>query len=94
MPTTPATSKSHLSLLDDSPMMPEGGEQSHGDNSRVSSPPKPCSNEDLLQGQYDSILEQGSKWKSQMEGVRDELLLLQIKNAILLDDLTMAGADV
>jgi hypothetical protein len=93
MPTTPATSKSHLSLLDDSPM-PEDGEQSNGDNSRVSSSPKPYSNEELLQGQYDAILVQASKWKSQMEGVRDELLLLQIKNAILLDDLTMAGADV
>lgn len=40
---------------------------------------------------YDALLDQASKWKSQVEATRDDLYLLQVKNAILLDELTMVG---
>lgn len=47
-----------------------------------------------ISGEFDALLDQASKWKSQMEGLRDELLILQLKNAILLDNLTMAAVDM
>jgi hypothetical protein len=40
------------------------------------------------------VLEQAEKWKTGVEKVRDDLMILRMKNAILLDSLTMAGADL
>ena len=44
--------------------------------------------------QYQGILNEATKWQAQLEVTRDDMYLLQIKNAVLLDNLTMAGADV
>lgn len=43
---------------------------------------------------YTDALNQAAKWRSQLEGTRDELSILRIQNAIVMDSLTMVGADV
>lgn len=42
---------------------------------------------------YESILEHAAVWTRQLESVRDTTYFYQVQNAILLDHLTMAGAD-
>jgi hypothetical protein len=42
---------------------------------------------------YESILQDASQWKRQLESARDEIYFLQVQNAMHLDYLTMAAAD-
>ena len=43
---------------------------------------------------YKFIIEEASQWVREMQAVQDDLDLLQVQNAVLLDTLTMAGADI
>lgn len=43
---------------------------------------------------YKSIIEEASQWVREMQAVQDDLDLLQVQNAVLLDTLAMAGADI
>jgi hypothetical protein len=43
---------------------------------------------------HDATLKNAIKWKIELETMRDGMYLLSVKNAILLDSLTMAGADM
>ena len=42
---------------------------------------------------YESILQDAAKWTRELESVCDETYFYQVQNAILLDQLTMAGAE-
>jgi len=68
-----------LSLLEDSPVDKQEGtfDRSAQDGAGI----------------YDEILEQAVKWIGQMESLLDSFRLLQVQNAIILDELAMAGAD-
>jgi len=66
-------------LLEDSPVDNQEGMFDH-------SPPDKA-------GIYDEILEQAVKWIGQMESLLDSFRLLQVNNAIILDELAMVGAD-
>jgi hypothetical protein len=41
---------------------------------------------------YEALLKEATKWVRDLEAVRDDLHMLSVKNAILLDSLAMAGA--
>jgi hypothetical protein len=41
---------------------------------------------------HEALLKEATKWVRELEAVRDDLYMLSVKNAILLDSLAMAGA--
>jgi len=43
---------------------------------------------------HDATVKKALKWKIELETMRDDMYMLSVKNAILLDSLTMAGADI
>jgi hypothetical protein len=89
MPSTPSPpSKKGLSLLTESPIASTSCKK----DGEIS--PTKVGVDEKQKDAYEALLEQTAEWKSQMEVSRDDLLLLQIKNAIILDELAMAGADV
>lgn len=40
---------------------------------------------------HDIVVDEAKKWMSELETMRDEMYLLSVKNAVLLDSLAMAG---
>ena len=40
---------------------------------------------------HDVVVNEAKKWISELETMRDEMYLLSVKNAVLLDSLAMAG---
>jgi hypothetical protein len=41
---------------------------------------------------HEALLKEATKWVRELEAVRDDLYMLSVRNAILLDSLAMAGA--
>jgi hypothetical protein len=41
---------------------------------------------------YEALLKEATTWVRELESVRDDLHMISVKNAILLDSLAMAGA--
>ena len=72
---------------------PSGDSIRHSKNSDAESNDSSHQDETTTIGPYDSLLKEAGKWTHEMEAVRDDIYNLQVNNAILLDYLTMAGAE-
>jgi len=85
-----------LSKTDDRQPATNATKTATGDSNRRSkkkSESNEFSQEETTIGPYDSLVKQAGKWTYEMEAVRDDIYNLQVNNAILLDYLTMAGAE-
>jgi len=45
------------------------------------------------QDPYSDVIQQSEQWKGQLQEIRREMYVLQVKNAMLLDKMAMLGVD-
>jgi hypothetical protein len=63
-------------------------------NDKKKQPSSSSSRATVRDPMHEATLKRAFKWQKDLEAIRDDIYLLQVQNAVLLDSLCMAGADV
>jgi hypothetical protein len=59
----------------------------------MEAPPPATTNAVWNRANQEDVMNEATKWRTDLEMMRDEMHILSVKNAILLDSMAMAGCD-
>jgi hypothetical protein len=90
-PRTMPSINLNMSLFSDSPMPPP---KSNAPRQSSTTSSTPLGDDAMTQphAPHEVLLKEAVQWVRELETVRDDLYMLSVRNAILLDSLAMAGA--